>query len=450
MTRLPSAAPDVISAGRDPDHEPRQGGRWRLLAGLAAVVLVAGGIAFRLSADSSGPVPPPKPSASPSPVALAVPSMLHGTPLRPGGAPEEAVSFGLVNRMVADEEIDSWPIGTPFVLTVRPQPPTASASAFPDTGGTRDPLGPGVPVQQVIAVAGGVVALVDLLGPGDLPDVGDVLFVPVSARGAGQPRIIARANYMVAAPDGRDVWVEQAGPPWGNGPAGSPAWLAGQDGQRLSAVRPLNGQLLIAATVRGLLVQRPDRTFALLNPVTGRAASAGLPADAVIAGTDANQVAWQAAACPPDCKLTVTDVRGGPDTQVGLPPHTVIDPGDMSDFDPAGQRLALPLDTTDSHGTITGTSVYVVDLGTRTIATVPGGPVPVAALPAVLGAFPAGSPAIVSVRWSAAGPGLWIVATDGLYFQAGYWTGHAPLRVLAPQAGLAYRFGVARTGGPAA
>jgi len=114
-------------------------------------------------------------------------------------------------------------------------------------------------------------------------------------------------------------------------------------------------------------------------------------------------------------------VRGGPDTQVGLPPHTVIDPGDMSDFDPAGQRLALPLDTTDSHGTITGTSVYVVDLGTRTIATVPGGPVPVAALPAVLGAFPAGSPAIVSVRWSAAGPGLWIVATDGLYFQAGYW-----------------------------
>jgi hypothetical protein len=45
---------------------------------------------------------------------------------------------------------------------------------------------------------------------------------------------------------------------------------------------------------------------------------------------------------------------------------------------------------------------------------------------------------------------LWIVATDGLYFQAGYWTGHDPLRVLAPEAGLAYRFGVAATGGPAA
>ncbi len=425
---------DVLSAGRDPDHEPRRSGRWRLLAGLAAAVLIAGGIAFRLSAGSSGPVPPPKPSPSPSPVALAVPSMLHGMPLRPGGAPGTLLFLG-------GDELR--------LLTVRaqPQPQAPEASAFPDAGDSRDPLGPGVPVQQVIAVAGGVVALAYGHGAGDLPDVGDVLFIPVGARGAGTPRVIARANDIAAAPDGRDVWVEQAGEPWGNGPAGSPAWLAGQAGQRLSAVRSLPGQLLVAATARGLLVQRPDRTFALLNPVTGRTASAGLPAGAVIAGTDADQVAWQAAACPPDCKLTVTDVRGGPDTQVNLPPDTVIDPSDASGFDPAGQRLALPLDTTDSGGTITGTSVYVVDLATRTIATVPGGPVPVATLPAVLGAFPAGSPAIVSVRWSAAGTGLWIVATDGLYFQAGYWTGHDPLRVLAPQAGLAYRFGVADTGG---
>ena len=428
-------APDVISVGRDPDHEPGRAGRWRLLAGLAAAVLVVGVIAFRLSGGSSGPVPPPKPSASPSPVALAVPSMLHGTPLRPGGAPGTLLFLG-------GDELR--------LLTVRAQTSAPEASVLPDAGDSRDPLGPGVPVQQVIAVAGGVVALVDSRGPSGLPDIGDVLFVPVGARGAGTPRVIARANYIAAAPDGRDVWVEQAGAPWGNGPAGSPAWLAGQDGQRLSAVRSLNGRLLVAATVRGLLVQRPDRTFALMNPVTGRAASAGLPAGAIIAGTDADQVAWQAAACPPHCQLTVTDVRGGRDTQFTLPPGTTIDTGDTSDFDPAGQRLALPLDSTDSDGTITGTSVYVVDLAARTIATVPGGPVPVAALPAVLGAFPAGSPAIVSVGWSAAGAGLWIVATDGLYFQAGYWTGHAPLRVLAPQAGLAYRFGVARTGGPAA
>jgi len=116
----------------------------------------------------------------------------------------------------------------------------------------------------------------------------------------------------------------------------------------------------------------------------------------------------------------------------------------------AGRRLALPLDTIGHQGAITGTSVYVADLAARTLTRVPGGPVPVAALPAVLGALPAGSPDVVSARWSADGTGLWIVATDGLFFQAGYWTGHSPLRVLAPQAGLAYKFGIPGTARPAA
>jgi hypothetical protein len=249
---------------------------------------------------------------------------------------------------------------------------------------------------------------------------------------------------MVAAPDGRDVWVEQAGAPWGNGPAGSPAWLAGQDGSRLSAVRSLDDRALVAATVRGLLVEGTDHTLAFMNPANGRAEGAGIPANATIAGTDADQVAWQAAACPDDCPLHVTAVRGGPDTQIALPPHTVVDPNDTADFDPAGQRLALPLDTIGPQGSVTGTSVYVADLATRVLTLVPGGAVPVTALPAVLGAFPAGSPAVVSARWSADGTGLWIVATDGLYFQVGYWTGHGPLRVLQPQAGLAYKFGIAR------
>jgi len=87
-----------------------------------------------------------------------------------------------------------------------------------------------------------------------------------------------------------------------------------------------------------------------MAPVNGRAVRTGIPANAIIAGTDADHVAGQAAACPVDCPLHVTDVRGGPDTQIALPPHTVIDSGDTSGFDPAGQRLALPLDTTDHQG----------------------------------------------------------------------------------------------------
>jgi hypothetical protein len=423
---------DVISGGRDPDHH--RAVPWRLLAGVAAAALIAGGIAFHLISGPSGSVPPRKPQASPPPVALTVPSILHGTPLQPGGAPGTLLFLG-------GEELR--------LLNVREQAPTSLTSVLPDAGNARNPLGPDPAVQQIISVAGGVVVLVYSHGSADLPDIGDVLFVPVDASGAGPPRLIARANFMALAPNHRDIWVEQAGPPWGNGPAGSPAWLVDSDGRRLSGVRRLNDQALVAATVRGLLVQGPDQKLALMDPVNGRAEPTGIPAGAIIAGTDADHVAWQAAACPLDCPLHVTDLRGGPDTQIALPPHTVINSGDTSDFDPAGQRLALPLDIIDHQGAITGTYVYVADLGARKLTRVPGGPIPVATLPAVLGAFPAGSSDVICARWSVDGSGLWIVATDGLYFQVGYWTGHGPLRVLQTQTGLAYKFDVPGAGRPA-
>jgi hypothetical protein len=422
---------DMISGGPDPDHH--RTGPWRLLAGAAVVVLVAGAVVFHLISGHPGAVLP-QPRPSPSPVALQAPSMLHGTPLRAGDAPGTLLFLGGADLRL---------------LTVRAQAPVSAASVLPVAGDAGDPLGPDPAVRQIVSVTGGVVALVYGYGSAGLPDIGDVLFVPVDASGAGAPRLIGRANYMALAPDGRDVWIEQAGPPWGNGPAGSPAWLADENGHDLSGVRHLNGQVLVAATVSGLLVQDPGQKVALIDPADGRAAPLGIPADATIAGTDADDVAWQAAACPVQCPLHVTGLRGGPDTQIALPPHTVISANDTSDFDPAGQRLALPLDSTNSQGVIMGTSVYVADLSARTLTKVPGGPIPVAALPAVLGALPAGSSDVVSARWPAAGPGLWIVATDGLYFQAGYWSGQGPLRVLPSQAGLAYRFGIPGTGGPA-
>jgi hypothetical protein len=273
------SALDVISGGPDPDH--RRAAPWRLLAGVAAAVLIAGGIAFRLISGSSGAAPPPEPPASPSPVALAAPSMLHGTPLRPGGAPGTLLFLG-------GEDLQ--------LLTVGEQAPASLTSVLPYAVDTRNPLGPDPAVQQVISVAGGVVALIYSHGQADLPDIGDVLFAPAAGSRAGLPRIIARANYMALAPNRRDVWVEQAGPPWGNGPADSPAWLAGEDGRRLSAVRPLTNQALAAATVRGLLVQGPDQTLALIDPVNGHTEPAGIPADAIIGGTDADHVAWQGSA----------------------------------------------------------------------------------------------------------------------------------------------------------
>ena len=191
---------DVISGGRDPDH--RRAAPWRLLAGLTATALIAGGIAFHLISGRSAPVPPRKPQASPSPIAVAVPSMLHGTPVRPGGVPATLLFLG-------GQELR--------LLTVREQAPTSLTRVLPDGGDARNPLGLEPAVQQISSVAGGVVALIYSHGSAGLPDVGDVLFIPVDARGAGAPRVIARANYMAVAPNRRDVWVEQAGAPWGNG-----------------------------------------------------------------------------------------------------------------------------------------------------------------------------------------------------------------------------------------
>ena len=208
----------MISGGPDPDHH--RTGPWRLLAGAAVVVLFAGAIVFHLISGHSGAVPP-KPPSSPSPVALQAPSMLHGTPLRAGDAPSTLLFLGGADLRL---------------LTVRAKAPVSATSVVPVAGDATDPLGPDPAVRQIISVTGGVVALVYGYGSAGLPDIGDVLFVPVDASGAGSPRLIARANYMALAPDGRDVWVEQAGPPWGNGPAARPGWP-----MRMAATCPGSG-----------------------------------------------------------------------------------------------------------------------------------------------------------------------------------------------------------------
>ena len=334
------------------------------------------------------------------------------------------------------------------LLNAGGQAPASLTDVWSGAVSGRDPLGPDAAVQQVASVSGGVVALISGHGAAGLPDTGDVLFIPVSASGAGVPRVIARANYMAVAPGQRRIWVEQAGPPWGNGPADSPAWLIDEAGHRVSGPLDLGERVLTAATVKGLLLQGPAGVLTLTDPADGSAEAAGIPQNAILAGADAYQVAWQAASCPTRCPLHVTDLRGGPGTEIALPPHTALNPDDTPDFDPSGQRFALPLDTIDHQGLATGTYVYVADIRARKLVRVPGGPIPVATLPAVLGAFPAGASDVVSARWTADDSGLWIVATDGLFFQVAYWTGTGPLRVLQPQAGLAYKFDIPRNGTP--
>ena len=196
---------DVISRGRDPD-----GGRsvpWRWLAGATVAVLIAGVAAGHLIQESSSRPPHHQAPGSVPPAALAAPSMLHGTPWRPGVAPSTFLFLG----------------GGGLRLLHLEDPAQASLTdVSPGAERAGNPLGPGAAVQQITSAAGGVFALISSHGPAGLRDIGDVLFIPVGAAGAGAPRIIARANYMALAPDHRSIWVEQAGPPWGNGPTGSP------------------------------------------------------------------------------------------------------------------------------------------------------------------------------------------------------------------------------------
>jgi hypothetical protein len=398
-----------------------------MIAAVAVAVLIAGGVAAHLVlAGSSRPGHHSAGSFRPS-VVLTAPRIFHGTPLRPGVARPALLFLGG---------------GGLRLLDAGKQAHASLTDVWSGAGPARYPLGPDAAVQQVTSVSGGVVALVSSHGSAGLPDTGDVLFIPVSASGAGVPRVIARANYMAVAPDHRRIWVEQAGPPWGNGPGNGPAWLIDETGHRLSNVLDLDKRVLVAATVRGLLVQEPSRALTLIDPAGGSAKPAGIPDNAIIAGADAHQVAWQAASCATHCSLHITRMAGGPGAEIALPPHTALNANDTADFDPAGQRLALPLDTMNDQGSVTGTYVYVANLSARKLIRAPGGPLPVVALPAVLGAFPAGASDVVSARWAADGSGLWIVATDGLFFQVAYWAGTGPLHVLPPQTGLAYKFGI--------
>jgi hypothetical protein len=221
-------------------------------------------------------------------------------------------------------------------------------------------------------------------------------------------------------------------------PAGS-AWRLCR---RLSPALRLHGQVLLAATVRGLLTQGPSGQGAsLVDAASGVMRPAGVPGDAFVVAAGPDDVAWQPAYCGGQCSLHITSLGDGTDTVVPLPPRTVPDDDPApAAFGPAGRRLALRMVTTNREDRITGTSVYVVDIGLRRLIRLPGGPIPVSAIPAYLGAVRGGSPDIVSVHW--AGSGLWIVATDGQDSQVACWAGAGPLRVLAPVPGAAYTFAV--------
>jgi hypothetical protein len=417
---------DVLSSGRDPDRPPRLPVRWRLVTAAVAVALIGAGITLgvRLAGQPSPPSPPDAGAAAGQP--QTVPGMLDGVRLRLRaslgtlllGGPGELRLLNAGGRAPATLGWADGLLGVSGSSRLRPSPA----------------------VWQIAPVSGGVVALLGSDATGVYPGIGAVFFIPVTSRGAAAPRLIAWASYLAVAPDQRDVWVEQASEPPGRGPGRT--WLVDESGRRLSPVLLLHGQVLLAATAAGLLTQGASGQGAsLINPASGAMRPAGVPGGAFVVAAGPDDVAWQPGYCGSPCSLHITSLRDGTDTVIPLPPHTYPDDYPSAAFGPAGLRLALPMATTNREDRITGTSVYVADIGLRRLIQLPGGAIPLSAIPAYLGAVRAGSPDIVSVHW--AGSGLWIVATDGQDSQVAYWPGTGPLRVLAPVPGAAYTFAVA-------
>jgi hypothetical protein len=387
------------------------------VAAAAAVALIGAGITFGLRQTNQ--LSPPSAAEPPT----TVPAMLGGVRLR------------------LDASLGTLLLGGPGGLRLLNADDQATAALGKANGllgaSGSGRLGPGPAVRQIASVSGGVVALLGSEAAEGYPAMGAVFFIRVTSRGAAVPRLIARASYLAVAPNQRDIWVEQASAPPGR------TWLVDESGRRLSPALLLHGQVLLAATVRGLLTQGPSGQGAsLINPANGVVRPAGVPGDALVVAAGPDDVAWQPAYCGGPCSLHITSLRGSSDTVIPLPPRTLPDDDPaLAAFGPAGRRLALPMVTTNREDRVTGSWVYVVDIGLRRLIRLPGGPIPLSAIPAYLGAVRGASLGMALLSW--AGSGLWIVATDGQDSQVAYWAGAGPLRVLAPVPGAVYTFAVA-------
>jgi hypothetical protein len=300
------------------------------------------------------------------------------------------------------------------------------------------PAGHGAEADQLVPVPGGVVAHISDTSTGiSYGALGRVVFIPAANAPA---RVIARATMMAVSPGGQQVWVQTAVQSGRNGegvPAGfkSPTWAVNLAGRRVSLVWQLPFGL-VAATASGPLTQ--DLATGQLqwwNGATGRPIPLppGLPANVDFVAASGDRVIWSS--CVYSCYLHVIDLDTGANADVTLPanwgPTSETYPPPAASFDPSGRRFVLPLDRSDSSGTVIAEDLFVADTVTGTLRMIPGQPPPQPSV--ILATQP--------IQLAAARDGqglLWILAVNPGpgYYQLGSWTGSGPLRTLAPARGL--------------
>ena len=154
-----------------------------------------------------------------------------------------------------------------------------------------------------------------------------------------------------------------------------------------------------------------------------------LPADASFVAAGRDRVIWWSYGAAH--LLHVTDLTTGTDAALPLPrnwqPPPPAYPLPPASFDPAGQRLVLPLDRIDSAGNITAQGLFIA--ANRTLRETPGR----LRLPPLAAATQG---VVLAGAWDQRGV-LWALATNPTsgYHQLGFWTGTGPLRTFTPAQG---------------
>jgi hypothetical protein len=286
-------------------------------------------------------------------------------------------------------------------------------------------------VDQLAPVPGGVVAHISDSTAATYGALGRVVFIPTANAPA---RVIARATMIAVSPDGQQVWVQTAIQSMRSGvgvPASftSPTWAVDLTGRRVSPVLHLPLGLAGATESGPLTLNMVTARVQLWNGTTGQPIPINLPAGASFVAAGRDRVIWSS--CRGPCLLHVTDLTTGTDAAFALPgnwqPPPPAYPPPPASFDPAGQRLVLPLDRMDSEGNITAQGLFIA--GNGMLRETPGR----LRLPPIAAASQG---VVLAGAWDRRGV-LWVLATNPTsgYHQLGFWTGTGPLRTFAPAQG---------------